>query len=424
MPSPMLNKPTYILRKMLEAAIASAQSDVCLPNYLPKAIKGRTIVIGAGKASAHMARTFEQNFKGDITGLVVTQYGYAVKCEKIDIIEAAHPTPDAASKKAAKQILKRVAGLSAEDQVVCLISGGGSSLLALPAPGIALRDKQRIGAALLKRGATISEINCVRRHLSDIKGGKLAKACYPAQLTTLLISDVPGDDPADIASGLTAGDSTTCADALDIIKQYKVKISDSIQDLLEKGQTETIKPEDALFKRNIVQLIATPQMALEAAAQYAHEQQLQTHVLSDRIEGEASEVGSMMAELSHQIMANKKQIKMPCVVLSGGETTVKVKGNGKGGRNVEFLLAMAIALNGKKRVYALAADTDGIDGKEEIAGAIITPTTLQRAHRKNLDAQAFLDNNDAHSFFTALGDSVITGPTHTNVNDFRAVILL
>ncbi|MEE9446719.1 MAG: glycerate kinase [Arenicellales bacterium] len=416
-----MDSPRIFLRQLLDAAIASAQSDLCLPPFVPNAVKGKTVVVGAGKASASMARTFEQHFKGELSGLVVTQYGYAVPCKQVEIIEAAHPSPDAASLTAATRILDIAQRLGENDQLICLISGGGSALLALPFEGISLAEKQSIGAALLDGGATISEINCVRRHLSAIKGGRLAKAAYPAKMHTLLISDVPGDAPENIASGPSVADDSTCAQALDILKQYKAVLSSETQNLLVSGASETIKSSHACFQNNLVQLIATPQMALEAAALLSEQHSVDVMIFSDRLEGEARDVGVMLAEQALQVSADNHT---PTVMLSGGETTVTVNGTGKGGRNVECLLAMAIRLNGQQNCYALAADTDGIDGKEKIAGAIITPSTLKRAQKIGLNPQAYLDNNDAHTFFTALGDSVMTGPTHTNVNDFRAVLNL
>jgi hydroxypyruvate reductase len=415
-----------LLLRMFQAAIDAAQPALCLPPYLPSPPEGRLIVIGAGKASAAMARAVEDNWRGGaLSGVVVTRYGYAVPCKHIEIIEAAHPVPDAAGMNAAERMLALVKNLTARDMVLCLISGGGSALLPLPMQGLSLADKQAVNASLLKSGATISEINCVRRHLSAIKGGRLAAACYPAQVVTLLISDVPGDDPVDIASGPTVADPTTCADALAILAKYSINIPAAAMENLRNGQAESIKPDDPRLKNVITRLIATPQMALEKAAAVAEAQGIRAHILSDRLEGEASEVGKAQAALALKIARENQPFTPPCVLLSGGETTVTVRGSGRGGRNVEYLLALGIALNGHPGIYALAGDTDGVDGLEEIAGATLAPDSLRRARQLlGLDPAARLANNDAHSFFRALGDSIITGPTRTNVNDFRAVLVM
>jgi len=411
------------LRAMFDAAIASAQPARCVPAHLPPPPAGRTIVIGAGKASAAMAKAFEDHWRGDIVGLVVTRYGYAVPCKRIEIVEAAHPVPDAAGLEAAKRIVALVRGSSADDLVVCLISGGGSALLALPADGITLDDKQAVNRALLKSGATISEMNCVRRHLSAIKGGRLGAAAHPAKVVTLLMSDVPGDDPINIASGPTVADPTTCADALDVIRRYGVDVPASVRGVLESGSGESVKPGDPRLARAETRMIAAPQMALEAAAAVAREAGVTPLILGDSIEGEAREVGRVMAGVASQVALHAQPAAAPCVLLSGGETTVTLRGNGRGGRNVEFLLSLAIALDGRAGVYAIAGDTDGVDGVEEIAGAIATPDTLERAWAQGIRPRDALANNDGHGFFAALGDSVVTGPTLTNVNDFRAILI-
>jgi glycerate 2-kinase len=412
-----------LLRRMFEAAIDAAQPAQCLPAHLPPVPKGRTIVVGAGKASAAMAKAFDDAWTHPITGLVVTRYGYGVGCRRIEIVEAAHPVPDAAGVAAATRIRDLVRGLSADDLVVCLISGGGSSLLALPAEGVTLADKQAVSRALLKSGATISEMNCVRRHLSAIKGGRLAAACHPAKVVTLLISDVPGDNPMDVASGPTVADPTTCADALDIIRRYAIDAPAAAMRVLESGAGETVKPGDPRLVRAELSIIATPQMALEAAAVIARVATIAPLILSDRIEGEARDVGKVMAGIAQHVASHGQPIAPPCVLLSGGETTVTVRGNGRGGRNVEFLLSLAIALEGSEGIYAIAGDTDGVDGQEEIAGAIVTPDTLARGWAKGIRPRKSLANNDGHGFFEALGDSVVTGPTFTNVNDFRAILV-
>jgi glycerate 2-kinase len=412
-----------LLRKMFEAAIAAAQPAQCVPQHLPEPPRGRLIVIGAGKASAAMARALEETWSGELSGVVVTRYGYAVPCRRIEIVEAAHPVPDAAGVAAAQRIHALVQGLDADDTVLCLISGGGSSLLALPLAGLNLADKQDVNRGLLKSGASISEMNCVRRHLSAIKGGRLAAACHPARVLNLMISDVPGDNPIDIASGPTVADPSTCADALAIIRRYGITLPPAVLDILESGRGESIKPGDAHLARVETRLIATPQLALEAAAGVARQAGVAAHILGDAIEGEARDVGKVMAGIAMQVAGRGQPFTTPCVLLSGGETTVTVRGNGRGGRNVEFLLALAVALGGHRGIHAIAGDTDGVDGQEEIAGAWLAPDTLARAWAKGIRPVASLDNNDGHGFFEALGDSVITGPTLTNVNDFRAILV-
>lgn len=412
-----------LLRDMFDAAIAAAQPALTLPTALPERPKGRTIVIGAGKASAAMAQAFEQAWGTPVSGLVVTRYGYAVPCQQIRIVEAAHPVPDAAGHQAAREMLELVSGLTEDDLVVCLISGGGSSLLPLPLPGISLADKQAVNRALLASGATITEMNCVRRHLSAIKGGRLAVACHPARVCNLLLSDVPGDDPVDIASGPTVPDATTLADALDILRRYDIAVSPEVRDALASQAAETIKPDDARLPRIETRMIATPRMALQAAARVAREAGLAAYVLGDAIEGEARDVGKVLGGIALEVARHDEPFRVPCVLLSGGETTVTVRGKGRGGRNVEFLLSLALALRGQPGIHAIAGDTDGVDGLEEIAGAVITPDTLQRAWDLGIRAQDALACNDGHGFFETLGDAVVTGPTMTNVNDFRAILI-
>jgi glycerate 2-kinase len=415
--------PCALLRDLFDAAIASAQPAKCIPPHLPAPPRGRLIVLGAGKASAAMARAVEQHWPGPLSGLVVTRYGYAVPCERVEVVEAAHPIPDAAGVQAARQMLERARHLNEDDLVLCLISGGGSSLLPLPAAGLTLELKQTVSRTLLACGATISEMNCVRRHLSAIKGGRLAAACYPARVLTLLISDVPGDRPIDIASGPTVADPTTCADALSILRRYDIDMPCAVRELLESGRGESVKPGDPRLARSAVRVVATPQMALEAAAQVARAAGVAAHILGDAIEGEARDVGTVLAGIARQVAERGQPFGAPCVLLSGGETTVTVRGSGRGGRNVEYLLSLALALGGHPRIHALAGDTDGIDGQEEIAGACVGPDSLARACACGLRAREMLANNDAHSFFKALGDSVVTGPTMTNVNDFRAILI-
>ena len=411
-----------LLRLAFEAAVAAANPQHRLPAFLPAPPSGKTVVVGAGKAAASMARVVEEHWQGELTGLVVTRYGHGVPTSRIKVIEASHPVPDAAGMGAAKQIMESVSGLGPNDLVLCLISGGGSALLALPAPGIRLEDKQAIGRALLKSGASIQEFNCVRKHLSAIKGGRLAVAAAPAKVVTLLISDVPGNDPSIIASGPTVPDPTTTAEALGVLEKYEIEISPTVQAFLRSAEAETPKPGAACFAQNEVHLIATPQDALEAAAAVAREHGVTPHILGDAIEGEARDVARVQAEIVKQISACDQPVASPCMLLSGGETTVTVRGSGRGGRNTEFLLALAVALDGEPNVHAIACDTDGIDGVESNAGAIIAPDTLSRARSLGLNAEAELADNNAFAFFEALGDLVVTGPTLTNVNDFRAVL--
>ena len=412
-----------LLRRMFDAAVLAAQPARALPDHLPAPPRGRTVVIGAGKASAAMAQAFETAWRNPVAGVVVTRYGHAVACRSIEVIEAAHPVPDAAGVAAARRLLEAVANLTSDDLVVALISGGGSSLLPLPLAGISLADKQDLGRALLASGATISEINCVRRHLSAIKGGRLAARCHPAQVVTLAISDVPGDDPVDIASGPTVADPTTCDDARAVLARYRIDVPEAISNALARPDAESVKPGDPRLARASYRLIATPQMALEAAANVAREAQITPMILGDSVEGEAREVGRVMAAVARQVVSHRQPLAPPCVLLSGGETTVTVHGAGRGGRNVEYLLSLAIALHGDARVHALAADTDGVDGQEDVAGAIIGPDTLARARALGFVPTAVLDDNDAHTLFAALGDGIVTGPTLTNVNDFRAVLV-
>ena len=421
----MAMNPRELLQQMFAAAIDAAQPAHSIPAHLPDVPKGRLIVIGAGKASAAMAQVVDRLWSepGALSGLVVTRYGYAVPCERVEIVEAAHPVPDPAGFAAARRIMDMVANLTADDTVLCLISGGGSALLPLPLPGISLRDKQAVSCELLKSGASISEMNCVRRHLSAIKGGRLAAACHPAKVLTLLISDVPGDYPGDIASGPTVGDATTCEDALAIIRRYRIDLPQNVSKVLESGLGESVKPDDPRLSGNEVRLIATPQMALEAAARVARAAGLTPHILSDSIEGEARDVGKVMAGMARQIATRGQPFAPPCVLLSGGETTVTLRGNGRGGRTVEFLLSLGVALEGLFGVHALAGDTDGVDGVEEIAGAYLAPDSSRRAWNLGIRPKDALANHDGHGFFSALGDSVVTGPTLTNVNDFRAILI-
>jgi glycerate 2-kinase len=415
--------PRVLLRAMFDAAVAAADPDAVVPAHLPPPPQGRTVVIGAGKASAAMARALERHWPGPLEGLVVTRYGHAVPCERIEIVEAAHPVPDAAGEAAARRILEMVRCLGEDDLVIALISGGGSALLALPPPGLTLQDKQAVNKALLASGANIQEMNCVRKHLSAIKGGRLAAAAYPARLAALLISDVPGDDPSVIASGPTVPDPTTFEDARAILRKYGITQPHAAITHLERAEEETPKPGDAAFERVTNTIVAAPQRSLEAAAEVAAKAGITPLILGDAIEGEAREVAKVTAGIALQVARHGQPAAAPCALLSGGETTVTVRGQGRGGRNVEFLLALAVELQGRTGVFAIAGDTDGIDGSEEIAGAVVTPDTLARAEARGIRAKECLADNDGHGFFEALGDHIVTGPTLTNVNDFRAILI-
>jgi glycerate 2-kinase len=417
------------LRELFDAALAAADPSQALEGRIPAPVRGRTVVVGAGKASAAMARAFEAAWPGPLEGLVITRYGHAVPCGRIEVVEAGHPVPDAAGEQAARRILALARGLGPEDQLVFLASGGGSALLSVPAPQITLADKQAVTRALLRSGATITEINTVRKHLSAIKGGRLAAAAAPARIVTLAISDVPGDDPAVIASGPTVPDPTTFADARSVLAKHRITEPEAVVTRLAGQAEETPKPEDPIFDRARFDLIASPQRSLQAAAAAAERRQIIPIVLSDRIEGEARQVALVHAAIAFQVRAGKFRIgghlvSPPAMILSGGETTVAVTGTGRGGRNTEFLLALAVALGRTEGIWALACDTDGIDGTEDNAGAIVYPDSLARASARGISAQEALSANDGYGFFAALGDLVITGPTLTNVNDFRAVLVL
>ena len=420
---PPPDDPRASLRRLFDAAVGSADPATCVPPALPVPPPGRTVVVGAGKAAAAMAAAVERNWRDSLEGLVVTVPGAEVPCARIEVLTAGHPVPTAAGVAAAGRMLEAVSGLGFDDLVLVLLSGGGSALLPLPADGLALEQKQSLTRALLRSGATIREINCVRRHLSRIKGGRLAAACGAARVVTLAISDVPGDDPLDIASGPTTGDPTTCADALAILDRYRIDVPAAVRDALAGRRWESVKPGAAALARADMRLVATPARALEAAAVAARAAGLDCEVTSDRIEGEARVVGAAMAAEALAVEARRGPRDRPQVLLSGGETTVTVRGNGRGGRNVEWLLAFGLAIGRGHAIHALACDTDGVDGTEPVAGAVWTPGTLDRAAALGLDPLAHLEANDAHGFFGALGDSVITGPTRTNVNDFRAIWL-
>lgn len=431
-PSDLLSHPRELLRHLFDVAVARAQPAAILAAHLPPPPRGRTLVLGAGKAGGAMAQALEAAWPKDspLSGLVVTPYGHCppdYRPSRIELVEAAHPVPDAAGAKAAARILAMTQGLTPDDLVICLISGGGSALLSLPAAGLSLADKQAVNRALLKSGASISEMNCVRKHLSAIKGGRLGAACASAQVLTLMISDVPGDDPAVIASGPTLADATSCAEALAICQRYRIELPLAAQQGLSSGAFETPKPGDARFLGQQSRVIATPLMSLQAAAEAARALGLPTYILSDAIEGESRDVGGVLAAMARSVARRGEPFAKPCVMLSGGETTVTLRDArpppGQGGRASEFLLAAAIALDGEPGVYALAADTDGIDGVGRNAGAILTPHSLARARALGLQAQAALDAHNAVGFFEPLGDLVVSGPTFTNVNDFRALLV-
>ena len=430
-----------LLRALFAAALAAADPAKAIPLHLPAPVGGRTVVVGAGKASAAMARAFEQAWQGPIEGLVVTRHGHAVGCERIRIVEASHPVPDRAGETAARDILELAQGLGPGDQLVCLVSGGGSALLALPAARLTLADKQAVTQGLLRSGATIGEINTVRKHLSAIKGGRLAAAAAPARVITLAISDVPGDDPAVIASGPTVPDPTTFADARAVLPRYGIAEPKAVIAHLDRAADETPKPGDPVFANTRYELIASPQQALAAAADAALAHNVAPVVLSDRIEGESRDIAAMHAAIAVQVRAGQFRVggqivAPPAVLLSGGETTVTVRGKGRGGRNSEFLLAFAAALakdpardpardpGGSDGIYGLACDTDGIDGTEDNAGAIVYPNTVERAASRGIALKEALAANDSYGFFAALGDLIVTGPTLTNVNDFRAILVL
>ena len=416
--------PTEILRALFEAAVAAAQPDRRIPEFLPKPPKGKTVVVGAGKSAAAMARAVEQSWDGALAGVVVTRYGHGAATQTIEVLEAAHPVPDARGMAAAERILQTVTPLGEDDLVICLISGGGSALLTLPPEGISLEVLADVNQQLLHSGADIGEMNAVRKNLSRSSGGRLAAAAYPAQVVSLLISDVPGDDLRTIASGPTVGDTATAQDALQIMQKYGLQVPPEVLTYLEQEPNPVIPPNDPRLSTTTNHLIATPQQSLEAAAKLAIPMGYTPLILGNAIEGEACEVGIVQAGIARQVVQHGQPIAPPCIVLSGGETTVTVKGKGgKGGRNSEFLLSLAVALNGLAKVWAIACDTDGIDGSENNAGAIITPAILQQGRDRGLKAVDFLDDHDSYSFFQAVDALVETGPTLTNVNDFRAMLI-
>ncbi|MEE2694513.1 MAG: glycerate kinase [Pseudomonadota bacterium] len=424
----MTHKPETLLRQMFDSAVNVASPKLSVGQHLPDRPNGRTIIVGAGKAAAAMAQAVETEWRelgeaGELGGLVITRYGHRLETRWVEVVEAAHPVPDGAGVAAAARILELVSNLGPEDLVLCLLSGGGSALLTLPIDGVSLDEKRAVTQDLLNCGATISEINTIRKHLSAIKGGRLAAAAFPAQTVTLAISDVPGDDPAIIASGPTTPDPSMLADANYVIEKYAIQLPTAAKAVLASGANETPKAGDPLLERASVRIIVTPQEALEAAAKVAREAGVTPIILSDSIEGESRDVAQVHAAIARQIAERGQPWVAPCVLLSGGETTVTINGNGSGGPNSEFLLSLMLCLNGASKIYALACDTDGIDGSEENAGAIIGPDTLAKSLARDMEPAKFLANNDAYTFFSAVDGLIITGPTHTNVNDFRAVFI-
>ena len=412
-----------LLTRLFDAALKAADPFDLIAPHLPPPPKGRTVVLGAGKAAARMAEAVERHWQGELSGLVVTRYGHGAPTRQIEVVEAGHPLPDEAGETAARRMLALASDLGPDDLVICLMSGGGSALLSLPAPGIGFDEKRAINKALLRSGAPIGEMNCVRRHLSSIKGGRLALACHPARVVTLVVSDVPGDDPAVVASGPTVPDRSTGEDALAILDKFGINASSAVRAVLADPALAAPRPIDPRLVQNSVHVIVTAQQSLEAAAQLARAAGYTPLILSSSLEGEAREVALVHAAIARQVLQYGQPAARPCVILSGGETSVTVRGQGRGGRNAEFLLALAVALDGLPGVHALAADTDGIDGTEDNAGAWLAPETLAAAQALDLDARARLADNDGYGFFSTLGQLIVTGPTRTNVNDFRAIVI-
>jgi glycerate 2-kinase len=411
--------PLRVLRSLFDAAVSAVDPLQCVAPFLPQRPKGRTLVLGAGKASARMARAVEQAWDGPLEGLVVTRYGHGEKCKRIEIVESGHPVPDEAGAVAAQRMLNMALTMGPDDLVLALISGGGSSLITLPAEGLSMAELKAVNVALLRSGANISDMNTVRRHLSSIKGGRLAQACGQATVHTLVISDVPGDDPAVVASGPTVPDQSTPADALEVLRRSRIDVSDTVLKILQQPVP--------IAQRGVgprsVQVIATAEVALRAAMVEAQKMGLEVIYLGGAVEGESREVAQTQAAMAHGLRASPSLSGRPRLILSGGETTVTVRGNGRGGRNSEFLLSLALALKAEPGIYSLACDTDGIDGVEDNAGGYIGPESLRRAGLLGLKPSALLDNNDAYGFLAALGDLITTGPTRTNVNDFRAILI-
>ena len=411
------------LAELFEVAVAAAHPGRLMAAHLPEPPRGRTVVVGAGKASGAMAAAFEKEWmargNGQLSGLVVTSDGNAVRTASIEVAEARHPVPDGRSVAAAERMLELVSGLTSDDLVVALISGGASSLLALPAPGLTLEDKQAVNRALLASGAPIEEMNCVRKHLSAVKGGRLAAAAAPARVVSLVLSDIPGDNPALVGSGPTIPDATTVDDARRIIARYRLDLPERVLAALSPAPA----PAASTFSNNEIRLIGAAQMSLDAAAALARRKGVAAHILSDAFASEARDLGHAHAAMALQIITRNQPFTAPCLLLSGGETTVTLRHKGRGGRNSEFLLAFARHIAGSPGIVALVADTDGIDGSEQNAGAIADGTSLERMRAAGIDPVAALDGNDSYGAFAAVGDLLVTGPTGTNVNDFRAILI-
>ena len=418
-----MTDPKQFLTSIFEAAVAAADPELTIRRHLPEKPKGRTIVIGAGKGSAQMAAAFEKAWDAPLEGVVVTRYGFAAPCERIRIVEASHPVPDANGLEAAKLLLETVSGLTEDDLVVALVSGGGSALLPSPAGTLSLADEIAVNEALLASGAPISAMNTIRKHLSGIKGGRLAAAAWPARVVSLVVSDIPGDNPALVASGPTVPDEASRADALRLIETYRIVLPANVMAHINSAAADAPQPTDPRFARNEVHVIASAAVSLDAAAEAARKQGVETVILSDAIEGEAREVGGVHAAIAREVATRNRPFNKPVLILSGGETTVTLRAKGKGGRNSEFLLAFAIGIDGIQGIDALAADTDGIDGSEDNAGAFADGSTVSRMHGASVDAKAMLAGNNAWTAFNSVGDLFVPGPTGTNVNDLRAILI-
>jgi hydroxypyruvate reductase len=415
--------PKQFLTAIFDAAVAAADPELTIWKHLPSKPKGRTIVIGAGKGSAQMAAAFERAWDAPIEGLVVTRYGYGAACDRIEVVEAAHPVPDQAGLEAGRRLLEKVSGLSEDDLVVALISGGGSALLPAPPEDLTLADEIAVNEALLASGAPIAAMNTVRKHISRIKGGRLAAAAFPARVVSLVVSDIPGDNPALVASGPTVPDEAGREEALRIVETYGMALPSAVMAHLRSPAADAPRPDDPRFRSNEARVIASAAVSLEAAAAEARRQGVEAVILSDSVEGEARDVGSVHAAIAREVATRDRPFRKPVLILSGGETTVTLRAKGKGGRNSEFLLSFAIGIDGVPGIHALAADTDGIDGSENNAGAFADDTTVASMRAAGVDAKALLAGNDAWTAFNSVGDLFVPGPTGTNVNDLRAVLI-
>lgn len=425
-----MNDPRFFLSDLFDAAIKAADPERCIAGHLPHPPRGRTVVVGAGKGSAQMAAALERLWDGPLQGTVVTRYGFGEACSQIEVLEASHPVPDANGLAASAALLDTVSGLTSDDLVIALICGGGSALLPAPAAGISFEDEVALNEALLASGAPIQAMNAIRKHVSRIKGGRLAAAAYPAKVVNLVVSDIPGDDPAQVASGPTVPDWSTREQALELIRQYRLDLPASIMRHLGTPAADCPKPDDIVFAGNETIVIASSAVSLAAAATRARSQGIEAVILSDAIEGESREVAKVHSAIAREIALRDRPFRKPVVLLSGGETTVTVRGNGKGGRNTEFLLSLAQGIEGLAAsatdvsIHALAADTDGIDGSQDNAGAFADMTSIARMRQAGLDPAALLSGNDSWTAFSAIGDLFVPGPTGTNVNDFRAIMIL